>query len=814
MPEATEEEQFGQPADCKRQIEENDDPIKSQNVEGGSSSNTVQVPDTLPKDPEPTPARADVQPVDVPLPSSTPLDTSSDPASAFSGSQRRRAKLDLAGSKRLLFGSLGLKAPKTKVDESALREKLMKNVRPVKLVKERVAEIEAAEAGAVSPENDEDSWKDKIELAAVECCHDDIELSTPPFPFVQRWDPQQQRIYPKKKGKRNKKRKRMDRSYHEEDYEESPNPGSPSKVARQENYDPNVEQPQFDAAAFEQDQAQRTQEWSHDQSIQDSVDANEQLLRETTESAAYAIAEPEQVPEAEGPPDLPSLPDDLSECQELKKQHCIAGTIIAFKKFLMSAETNWQPGISGYLTATVHELKEDGTLVAALARRDQPKSEARYHEETGERLYGKFEMPGFDEENADHDGSRLEMPFNELISPLLIRPENNYPNSSEGEIAISSKRDDALVGDEAQRPITETQASVSFDSSLENLVHQGANVAAPTESARQEIVEMIQDAGWRSSLNSCVGKELRVNGHTVSFQRESQDDATPMAFQSPNSGEFNSSPHANGFHSASSPLLAGFQESKTQQTLGAEATHQEPGEENASSALSASKKVVEYPTLPHSIEESELFQDQQQHRSVSLDNDRQPTPQGFVSPPPIRRGRGQKKFSPIPRSQSQKPAESAPKPISTLDGTSESSDEFPELFSQAFEARMSQEPVIKDESSQKHDMYRVPKKRGKLDSSQKSSHDSGSWKTELSGFEGNAENDGSFGPSQSQFTLSSQIVDLTISSDPLDSMPDENEGMSSYKASSGSADKPKANKDIGVAKRLGRRKTRSTSAMA
>ena len=103
-----------------------------------------------------------------------------------------RSKIDLASSRRLLFGALGLRTPKSKEDEKALQAKLMQNVKPMKLTQEK--EDTHQKATDEVADNDE-SWRSRIDLRAVECCYDGIELSTPPFPFVQRWDPQQKRGY-------------------------------------------------------------------------------------------------------------------------------------------------------------------------------------------------------------------------------------------------------------------------------------------------------------------------------------------------------------------------------------------------------------------------------------------------------------------------------------------------------------------------------------------------------------------------------------------------------------------------------------------
>ena len=42
----------------------------------------------------------------------------------------------------------------------------------------------------MSKDENEDSWRERIDLRAVECCDHRVEMSTPPFPFYQYWDSQ------------------------------------------------------------------------------------------------------------------------------------------------------------------------------------------------------------------------------------------------------------------------------------------------------------------------------------------------------------------------------------------------------------------------------------------------------------------------------------------------------------------------------------------------------------------------------------------------------------------------------------------------
>jgi hypothetical protein len=54
---------------------------------------------------------------------------------------------------------------------------------------------------------DDDSWRERIDLRAVECCDNGVELSTPPFPFYQYWDPQ----YDTRKKRRDRRSSRVQR---------------------------------------------------------------------------------------------------------------------------------------------------------------------------------------------------------------------------------------------------------------------------------------------------------------------------------------------------------------------------------------------------------------------------------------------------------------------------------------------------------------------------------------------------------------------------------------------------------------------------
>lgn len=126
---------------------------------------------------------------------------------------------------------------------------------------------------------------------------------------------------------------------------------------------------------------------------------------------------------ATGPSDdLPTLPADPSSVPDLLESEAKVGAIIAFRQLDMSKATNWQPQMSEYRVAEVHDVLDNGTINVRLAVRDRrPKAEPVDPEDDGPRVYDKFEMPGFEDDEEEDDGYR-ELAFAELSDSKLLRP--------------------------------------------------------------------------------------------------------------------------------------------------------------------------------------------------------------------------------------------------------------------------------------------------------------------------------------------------------------------------------------------------------
>lgn len=294
--------------------------------------------------------------------------------------KKPRSRLDVNSAKRLLFGGLGVRSPRNKAEEETVRAKLAAKANPkANLYRAEGVANDKLDAIDLSGLTDPDAWKSKIRLTAVECVDADVELIAPPFPFQQRWDPQQ-----KLKGKRRK------RSGHLEEQEDFIS---------------------FDGVG---------QEWSYENVTGGSlVDVAASFVDDSQES------------------DLPELPFSLSELPTLTIEDIKPGAVVIFKQLEVSEETLWQPAISPFRTAVVEQFDVDSqTLCLTLARRDRAVRQHKY-DETGNRIYGKFEMPEADDDDDDVADSLsrsgfLEIDLTSLVEPKLLRPGPTKQNA-EGE---------------------------------------------------------------------------------------------------------------------------------------------------------------------------------------------------------------------------------------------------------------------------------------------------------------------------------------------------------------------------------------------
>ncbi|KAI0454939.1 hypothetical protein F5B21DRAFT_503735 [Xylaria acuta] len=311
---------------------------------------------------------------------------------------QKRRRVDLGAGRRLVFGALGLRNPKNKEDEAKLRDKLQADsqLRANRQVSSRPRPTTDED---VSIDNGEDlhAWRLKINYRAVECCHNNIELSPAPFPFQQRWDPQQQALSFFKRNKRGGQSKRAQRNqthYYNDDSQLG------KKRKRNNSYE--MADDGFDGTGDGQDEAT-----DGDDLILNYDDVIDSRDRDHGNNRANETSQTTDLD------DLPSLPEDVSVLPILRPGEARVGMVIAWQKWSCSSATSWQPQLSR-VTAIVARVDEDAAaLNVCLAKRDRylDGNEKRYDHITGQRIYDKFEAPDLDEEEEvgdNHDDGGVE----------------------------------------------------------------------------------------------------------------------------------------------------------------------------------------------------------------------------------------------------------------------------------------------------------------------------------------------------------------------------------------------------------------------
>ncbi|TKA73149.1 hypothetical protein B0A49_03841 [Cryomyces minteri] len=408
--------------------------------------------------------------------------------------KKRRMKLDVAGSRRLLFGSLGLRTPKTHEDSEKLRSRLMEQAKSKKYstaiatTTDTAVSVTGADTLEEDAEGDLDAWKCKIKLTAVECCDDHVQLSTPPFPFYQRWDPQQQN-YPC--GPSGKKRKRNSKKYYQGGQAETYEPYEPEYEEDEHvtlNYDDYEDErlPGADAGETFDDH-----KYDEDEMVDD------QLMQEIDSAAAHETD------------DMPPLPEDMSTLPALQAADVKVGSVIAFKQLEVSAATQWSPKISDYRTARIEDMSDStGELHLTLAKRDRPQKEV---DEEGNRVYEKFEMAGYESEEAEDDGV-VAVQLHDLVEPKLVAAADRDGGSIETLAA-----EDVVVRDEHGDEVGGSEGAVGESAGAEYRINDFVKQEDLAEEARADVTLGADEEGEPSGFTPPMSTALET--HREDLQR-------------------------------------------------------------------------------------------------------------------------------------------------------------------------------------------------------------------------------------------------------------------------------------------------------
>ena len=348
-----------------------------------------------------------------PLPDASATETTEDEVPERLSAAQRSSRLALKqlgpAAKRLIFGSLGVSVPKTKEEKEQVSKKLAdgrkRNVfltdqggAPVAL-----AELDGKAAADAQPQTDglepegEDTrdWTEKINLTAVECCEEGVTLSTPPFPFQQRWDPQQRK---KKIGGRNS------RMYSDE------RRGKKHAQYVDETYDKYNTYGYGDALDYDDPAGEEDEYWEEGALL--NGDYGEE-----------AEAEEEANDANDG---FPTLPANLDELPALEESDARKDDFIAFTELACDESTVWEPKMASR-TAKIVDAPTKARTVGEDVQKHwvlQLPSRPKVFDQDGNRVYTKFEMPN-DDEPAEDEGKR-EVSWSELgVVRLVLRLENS-----------------------------------------------------------------------------------------------------------------------------------------------------------------------------------------------------------------------------------------------------------------------------------------------------------------------------------------------------------------------------------------------------
>lgn len=327
----------------------------------------------------------------VATPNGTVISTPASAADSATASSRRKSRLDIEAAGRMNFGALGVKNPKSKAEDVSL----MKDVRPHHNPRvgqeapyglDRTAESMDTQRQQVV-EEDPDAWRDKIAYRAVECCREGVQLSEPPFPFVQRWDPQQ-----------HSKRKLRDAAQYRD--EESQHSAKKRKIGQADRR-PLDETYQEDTTTF----SLSYDDVDFDPEDSEFPDQDQTMLSERGQSTGNVNSD-----------DLPALPQDLSALARLIPGEAKPGMIITYSILSMGSSTRWQPQVR-VVTAMVTEVEPDGAkLKVQLAKRDR---EVKRRDADGNRVYAGFEGP--DEDEEDDDLGHRDVAYAKMVEPRIVQ---------------------------------------------------------------------------------------------------------------------------------------------------------------------------------------------------------------------------------------------------------------------------------------------------------------------------------------------------------------------------------------------------------
>ncbi|EEP77272.1 predicted protein [Uncinocarpus reesii 1704] len=415
---------------------------------------------------------------------------------------QKRMKLDMASTRRLVLGSLGLRARNI---EKAKVEGKLKASEPEEHAKEPTES--ATKTQALMPV---ENWQDFINLKATECIYQDVTIPPPPFPFVQRWDAESQKQIREQRNLHNprgRKRKRKSRAYEDEEIEDHSRYNY-SNVDITLNYSDNDESSEKVISPIEKVSAE----------YQDELQGNYVQSAQSQENIVKSTP-------AETEEDLPIV-EDVSSLPGATENDLKPGAIIVFKQLEVSKSTGWQPVVSCYRTAIIEEVLDNSTMQLRLAKRDR--KERPQSQDSGPRSPDRIPesvLQEPDEAEIFQVSSQTRREISQLIDDAGFRsgidsdlniPEEAFPAASVAQV-MEEESDD----DDDDAPI-QSPAFSGFEKSPAAEPCQQTSRDIPTDTGETEIHAEIK--GLSSVQTSFTGNSAQQVNSALTLPSMPSDD--------------------------------------------------------------------------------------------------------------------------------------------------------------------------------------------------------------------------------------------------------------------------------------------------
>ncbi|KAJ9664669.1 hypothetical protein H2198_000015 [Neophaeococcomyces mojaviensis] len=304
----------------------------------------------------------------------------------------------------------------------------------------------------------QDLWKSKLTISAVECGPQGGLIETPTFPFKHPWQVRKEK----------------------------------ERIALQED----AEMLNYDDQATDEHDTQEIEIVATDRGPSPSMTISKTLT-------AGSANEDDDI----------AVPSSFDVLTPLTDAHLLKGNVIAYKELQMNAR--FEPEQSSYRTARI-VTNDNGQLQLKLSAKDRRHTEAQY-DETGQRVYNKFDMPDEDDEEPD-DGLR-QLTIDEMIEPKFV-------SLSQSNIAILVPVIDLDPDVSQVENSVKDNMNPSVDvTATQNAPESEAEEANLNSSRHAEIYGMIKEAGFDSALDDQLLEPLQEpvtlrGGSSTGEQRE------------------------------------------------------------------------------------------------------------------------------------------------------------------------------------------------------------------------------------------------------------------------------------------------------